>query len=42
MSLYKDFEPIQGQLLNRNSPPSLDTIVNELVREETRLVTLQS
>ena len=42
MSLYKDFEPIRGQLLNRSPPPSLDTVVNELVREETRLVTLQS
>ena len=42
MSLYKDFEPIRGQLLNRSPPPSLDTAVNELVREETRLVTLQS
>ena len=41
MSLYKDFEPIRCQLLNRIPPPSLNTAVNELVREETRLVTLQ-
>ena len=42
MSLHKDFEPIRGQLLNRSPTPSLDTVVNELVREETRLVTLQA
>ena len=42
MSLHKDFEPIRGQLLNRNPALSLDTAVNELVREETRLATLQA
>ena len=42
MSLHKDFEPIRGQLLNRNPAPSLDTVVNELVREEARLATLQA
>ena len=42
MSLHKDFEPIRGQLLNRSPAPSLDTAVNELVREETRLATLQA
>ena len=42
MSLHKDFEPIRGQLLNHNPPLSLDTAVNELVREETRLATLQA
>ena len=42
MSLHKDFEPIQGQFLNRSPTPSLDTAVNELVREETRLATLQA
>ena len=42
MSLHKDFEPIRGQLLNRSSAPSLDTVVNELVREEARLATLQA
>ena len=42
MSLYKDFEPIRGQFLNRSPTPSLDTAVNELVREETRLATLQA
>ena len=42
MSLNKDFEPIQGQLLNRCPAPSLDTVVNELVREEAHLVTLQA
>ena len=41
MSLHKDFEPIRGQLLNR-SAPSLDIVVNELVREEARLATLQA
>ena len=42
MSLHKDYEPIRGQLLNRNPPPSLDTVVNELVGEEARLATLQA
>ncbi|RVW80523.1 Retrovirus-related Pol polyprotein from transposon TNT 1-94 [Vitis vinifera] len=41
MSLHKDFEPIRG-LLNRSPAPSLDTAVNELVREEARLATLQA
>ena len=42
MSLHKDFEPIRGQLLNRSPAPSFDTAVNELVREEARLTTLQA
>ena len=42
MSLHKDFEPIQGQLLNHSPAPSLDTTVNKLVREEARLATLQA
>ena len=42
MSLHKDFEPIRGQLLNRSPAPYLDTAVNELVREETCLATLQA
>ena len=42
MSLHKDFEPIRGQLLNRSPAPSLDTAMNELVRKETRLATLQA
>ena len=42
MSLHKDFEPIRGQLLNRSPAPSLDTVVNELVRKEARLATLQA
>ena len=42
MSLHKDFEPIRGQLLNRSPTPSLDTAVNELVREEDCLATSSS
>ena len=42
MSLHKDFEPIRGQLLIRSPSPSLDTSVNELVREKARLATLQA
>ena len=42
MSLHKDFESIRGQLLNRSHAPSLNTVVNELVREEARLTTLQA
>ena len=42
MSLHKDYEPIQGQLLNRNLPPSLNIAVNELVGEEAHLATLQA
>ena len=41
MSLHKDFKPIRDQLLNRSPAPSLDTAVNELVREEARLANLQ-
>ena len=41
MSLHKDFESIRGQLLNRSPAPSLDIVVNELVKEEARLTTLQ-
>ena len=42
MSLHKDFEPIRGQLLTRSLAPSLDTAMNELVREKARLATLQA
>ena len=42
MSLHKDFKPIRGQLLNRSPPPFLETVVNELVRKEARLATLQA
>ena len=42
ISLHKDFESIRGQLLNRSPAPFLDTAVNELVREEARLATLQA
>ena len=42
MSLHKDFKPIRDQLLNRSPAPSLDTAVNELVREEAHLATLQA
>ena len=42
MSLNNDYEPIRGQLVNRNPPPSLDIVVNELVGEEDRLETLQT
>ena len=42
ISLHKDFEPIRGQLLNHSTAPSLDTAVNEFIREETHLATLQA
>ena len=42
MSLLKDFEPIRGQLLNRSPAPFFYTAVNELVREEAHLATLQA
>ena len=42
MSLHKDFEPIRGHLLNCSPAPSLDTAMNELVREEARRATLQA
>ena len=42
MSLNNDYEPNGGQLFNRSPPPYLDTVVNELVGEEARLVTLQA
>ena len=42
MPLHKDFKPIRGQLQYRSTTLSLDTAVNELVREEARLATLQA
>ena len=42
MSLHKDFKPIRSQLLNCSPASFLDTAVNELVREEARLTTLQA
>ena len=42
MSFHKAFEPIRGQLLNRSPAASLETAVNELVREEARIATLQA
>ena len=42
MSLDNDYEHIRGQLLNHSHCPSLNTAVNELVGEETRLATLQA
>ena len=42
MSLNNDYEPNGGQLFNRSPPPSLDTAVNQLVREEACLATLQA
>ena len=42
MSFHKDFEPIRGQLLNRSPTPFLDTAVNQLVKEEAQLATLQA
>ena len=42
MSLNNDYEPINGQLLNRSHPSSLDIAVNELVGEQVRLATLQA
>ena len=42
MSLHDAYEPIRGQLLNRNPHSSLYSFVNKLVGEETRLTTLQA
>ena len=42
MSLDNDYEHIRGQFLNHSHCPSLNTAVNELVGEETRLATLQA
>ena len=42
MSLHDAYEPIRGQLLNRNPHSSLYSFVNKLVREEARLATLQA
>ena len=42
MALHDDYEPVRGQLLYQIPTPSLDTALNELVGEETRLQTLQA
>lgn len=39
MKLRPEFEVVRVALLNRNSVPSLDTCVGELLREEQRLLT---
>uniref|UniRef100_A0A2N9GTJ7 Uncharacterized protein n=1 Tax=Fagus sylvatica TaxID=28930 RepID=A0A2N9GTJ7_FAGSY len=42
MALHDDYEPVRGQLLHQIPTPSLDAALNDLVREETRLQTLQA
>jgi hypothetical protein len=42
MALHDDYEPVRGQLLHQIPTPSLDVALNDLVREETRLQTLQA
>jgi hypothetical protein len=42
MALHDDYEPVCSQLLHQIPIPSLDAALNELVREETRLQTLQA
>ena len=42
MALHDDYNPIHGQLFHQIPIPSLDIALNELVREETRLQTLQA
>uniref|UniRef100_A0A2N9FWB6 Uncharacterized protein n=1 Tax=Fagus sylvatica TaxID=28930 RepID=A0A2N9FWB6_FAGSY len=42
MALHEDYEPVRGQLLHQLPTPSLDAALNDLVREETRLQTLQA
>ena len=42
MALHDDYEPVRGQLLHQIHTTSLDAALNELVREETRLQTLQA
>ena len=42
MALHDDYEPVRGQLLHQISTPSLNAALNELVREETHLQTLQA
>ena len=42
IALHVDYEPVRGQLFHQTPTPSLDVALNELVREETRLQTLQA
>lgn len=37
MALRDDFERLHGTILHHTSPPSVDSIVNELLIEEIRL-----
>ena len=39
MKLWSEFEGTRSNLMNRDPVPSLDTCLNELVREEQRLLT---
>ncbi|XP_074356327.1 uncharacterized protein LOC141696033 [Apium graveolens] len=39
MKLLGDFEPVRSNLMNRNPVPSIDNCIDELFREEQRLVT---
>ena len=42
MKLRSDFKGIRSNLMNRAPVPSLDTCLNELLREEQRLLTQAS
>ena len=42
MNLRSEFEPIQAALMNREIYPDLDTCVQEVLREETRLLSTHS
>ena len=42
IALHDDYEPVRGQLLHQLPTPSLDAALNDLVREENRLQTLQA
>ncbi|OMO99891.1 hypothetical protein CCACVL1_03563 [Corchorus capsularis] len=42
MALTNDFESVQSSLLHRESPPSLEIVISEVLAEETILATMKS
>lgn len=42
MKLRAEFEPIRSSLINRESLPTLDNCLGELLREQQRLITRAS
>ena len=42
MALNDEFEPVRASILHRDPFPSIETVVSDLLNEETRLATLKA